>query len=131
MEDGALVHLVRTHFHWDDWERLIESSGITIDRPYRSAHPAFPDILYPMDYGYVNGTASSDGCEVDVFVGASGRGLVGLVMTRDHRRRDREMKLLYRCSPEEIYLAHGFLSFDRRRIEGTLVLRHTMRSLWH
>lgn len=126
----SYAELVAQHFDWAGWERLIAAHGITIDRPYRSHHPAFPDIIYPLDYGYVNHTMSGDGDEVDVFVGSTQNGLVGLLLTTDHRRGDQEMKLLYGCAPEEIYLAHGFINFDRRLMEGTLVLRHPMAMLW-
>ena len=122
--------LVANSFRWDDWERLIAHQGVTIDRPYRSTHPEFPNIIYPLPYGYVNGTTSSDGQEVDVFVGSAESGLVGLILTKDYRRRDREMKLLYHCSPKDVYMAHGFINFDRRLMAGTLVLRYPMQDLW-
>jgi inorganic pyrophosphatase len=126
----GFADLAATHFDWTGWERLILENGLTIDRPYRSHHPAFPDIIYPLDYGYINDTTSGDGDEVDVFVGSAKNGLVGLLLTTDHRRGDHEMKLLYGCTPEEIYLAHGFMNFDRRLMEGVLVLRLPMRDLW-
>lgn len=130
MESEGYVRLVRQRFRWQAWEQLIKERGITIDRPYGSVHPRYDEIVYPMSYGYINGTLAADGCEVDVFVGRATGGLVGLILTRDRRRADREMKLLYRCRPEDIYLAHGFINFDRRRMEGTLVMRRPMRTLW-
>ena len=118
-------------FDWAGWERVIEANGVELDRPYGSRHPRFPEIRYPLDYGFVRGTRAGDGDEVDVFVGrAAGLGLVGAILTTDHRRGDREAKLLYRCGPEEVYLAHGFLNFDRRLMEGVLVLRRPMGALW-
>ncbi len=124
------AELVRAHFAWEAWEALIAQNGCTIDRPCRSRHPAFPGIVYPMDYGYVNGTTSGDGHEVDVFVGSAANGLVGALLTTDHRRGDREFKLLYRCTPGEVYLANGFINFDRTLMEGLLVLRRPMHALW-
>ena len=121
---------VAGQFNWAGWEALIRQNGITIDRPYRTSHPHFPEIIYPLDYGYVNGTTSSDGHEVDVFVGSAETGLIGLLMTTDYGRADREIKLLYACTPEEIYLVNGFINFDRQRMEGTLVLRRPMQELW-
>ena len=127
---SLLRRLVSEQFNWAGWERLIRENGITLDRPYRTPHPAYPEIIYPINYGYVNNTTSTDGDEVDVFVGTAQSGLVGLLMTMDYGRGDREIKLLYNCTPEEIYLANGFINFDRRRMEGTLVLRHPMQTLW-
>lgn len=117
-------------FGWASWDAMIATNGITIDRPYRTAHPRFPKIIYPINYGYINRTESTDGEEVDVFVGSAQNGLVGLLITTDHRKGDREIKLLYNCAPEEIYLCHGFINFDRRLMEGTLVLRQPMHTLW-
>lgn len=105
--------------------------GVTLDRPRHHAHPAYPDILYPLDYGYVDGTSSGDGEAVDVFVGSRANlGLVGMLLTRDHVRGDREVKLLLGTTPEEVYLAHGFLNFDRARLDAVAVLRAPMRDLW-
>lgn len=118
------------HFPWEAWEAVLARDGYTLDRPRRSRHPRFPSIVYPLDYGYVHGTRGSDGHEVDVFVGSADTGLVGLLLTHDHRRAKREVKLLYRCTPEEVYLANGFLNFDRTLLEATLVLRGPMEALW-
>jgi len=117
-------------FRWHEWELLIEQQGWTIDRPYRSRHPLFPEIIYPIDYGFVNGTQSSDKQPIDVFIGHGTRGLVGAILTIDHRRTKREVKLLYNCTPEEIYLVNGFINFNRQLLEGFLVLRYPMESLW-
>jgi inorganic pyrophosphatase len=122
--------LIRTRFAWAAWETLLEKNGYTIDRPYRSCHPDHPTIVYPIDYGYLNGTVSSDGHEVDVFVGTASNGLVGTLLTTDHRRGDREFKLLYHCRPEEVYLVNGFLNFDRTLMEALLVLRYPLHALW-
>jgi inorganic pyrophosphatase len=122
--------MVVERFRWEDWEALIRANGVTIDRPLGSAHPDYPEIIYPIDYGFINDTTSSDDHEVDVFVGTVSTGLVGAIQTVDHRRGDREMKLLWNCSPEEIYRAHGFINFDRALLEGRLFLRYPMRELW-
>lgn len=40
---------------------LIIQSKIIIDRPKgSSAHPLYPQIVYELDYGYLDGTKSSD-----------------------------------------------------------------------
>jgi hypothetical protein len=45
------------------WERLIDERGIAIDRPRWQAHPLYPDMIYPCDYGHVPGTTAADGEE--------------------------------------------------------------------
>ncbi|RMF54284.1 MAG: hypothetical protein D6746_14540 [Bacteroidetes bacterium] len=125
-----LLPLLHRRFHWSAWEALIRCQGYTLDRPRRASHPRYPEIIYPIDYGYINGTLGTDGEAIDLFVGTVDLGLVGLLLTHDYRRHDRECKLLYNCSPEEIYLVNGFINFDRTLMEGWLVLRHPMHRLW-
>jgi inorganic pyrophosphatase len=126
----ALRDLAAQHFGWEAWEEVIERNGITIERPRRSQHPQFPEIIYPIDYGYVNGTIGPDGVEVDVFVGTAANGLVGVILTDDHRRGDREVKLLYHCLPEEVYLVNGFINFNPQLMQGVLVMRRPLHLLW-
>ena len=38
---------------WTAAETLVAQSRIVIDRPKGSAHPRYPDFLYPVDYGYL------------------------------------------------------------------------------
>lgn len=126
-----LAPVVAAAFPWDRWEALLRAAEIVVERPRHAPHPSFPDIVYPLDYGYAAGTSSGDGDAVDVFVGSRpDLGLVGLLLTADHRRGDREAKLLWGTPPAEVYLAHGFVNFDRRLLDGVLVLRAPMRELW-
>lgn len=41
---------------------------ITIDRPLGSFHPDYPDLYYPINYGYVDGIIGGDGEEQDVYL---------------------------------------------------------------
>jgi len=116
---------------WEAWEQAIATQGITLDRPRYSHHPQWPSIIYPIDYGYINGLLGEDGAELDVFVGTADTGVVAYERTVDHRKGDTELKLLYNCSPSEIYLVHGFLNFDPSLMQGQLVLRWQMEELWH
>ena len=83
---------------WRHWERLIDERGIVIDRPRGHAHPVYPDMIYPWDYGHVPGTSAADGEEVDVFVGAVPSGLVGLVSLTRKPSGVSEPKLLVNLS---------------------------------
>jgi inorganic pyrophosphatase len=38
---------------WRLWKRLIDERGIVIDRPCGAAHPRYPDMIYPRDYGHI------------------------------------------------------------------------------
>lgn len=126
----ALGALFARHLRWAEWEACIREHGYTLDRPLGTCHPRFPEIRYPIDYGYVNNTRSTDGEALDVFVGTARNGLVALLLTADARRGDRECKLLYHCTPEEIYRVHGFINFDPRLMQGLLVMRYPLHQLW-
>lgn len=115
---------------WQAWERAIAEKGITLDRPQFSRHPDHAEIVYPIDYGFVNETPGEDGQELDVFVGKTPTGLVAYERTVDRRKGDTEIKLLYNCSPQEVYLVHGFLNFAPELMSGTLVMRQPMLELW-
>lgn len=45
-----------------------EKIKIIIDRPLGMAHPNHPDILYPVNYGYIPGVTGGDGEEQDVYL---------------------------------------------------------------
>jgi len=87
--------------------------------------------VYPLDYGFIPGTIGTDGDAVDCFIGSGSTRLAGMILTTDHREGDREVKLLVDCTPEEIYTAHGFINYDRTLLEGVLVMRHSMHTLWN
>ena len=128
---NTLLHtLSKDHFNWPVWEKLIEKNGVTIDRPYQSAHPKHPSIIYPINYGYINNTLSSDDEEVDIFIGTASNKLVAAIITTDFRKGDTEWKLIYNCTPEEIYLVNGFINYAPDLMTGRLLMRQPMRTLW-
>jgi inorganic pyrophosphatase len=94
---------------WGAWERLLCERGVVIDRPRGSPHPHHPDMIYPLDYGYIPGTIGGDGAEVDVFVGSGATGLTAALITHDQRKGDRELKLLWNTTAAEISVAYAFL----------------------
>jgi inorganic pyrophosphatase len=82
-------------------DELVESSRIKIDRPKGSPHPRFP-IVYPFDYGYLEGSRSGDSGGIDVWIGNSfARHVTAIVCTADLTKRDAELKLLLGCSREQ------------------------------
>ena len=127
---GNRIQELAARLDWEMWDRLIADHGITIDRPKYSAHPVHADIIYPVDYGFVNGTVGNDGDEIDVFLGSADNGLVALILTRDYRKGDSETKLIYNCTPAEIYIVNGFINYDRTLMEGWLATRNRMREMW-
>ncbi len=88
---------------WHTLEQLISESRLVIDRPKGSRHPRSPEIIYPLDYGYIEGTTSADGDGIDIWIGSqTARELTGVACTYDTRKKDAEIKLLVGCSADDI-----------------------------
>ena len=91
-------------------DALIAAHPIKIDRPKGSSHPRYPEVVYPLGYGYLDGTLAGDGHGIDLFRGTvAGKGLVGAYVSVDLGKADLEAKLLIDCSPAEVDLAGVFL----------------------
>ncbi|MBS4104652.1 inorganic pyrophosphatase [Tsukamurella paurometabola] len=104
-------------------DELVDTSRVVIDRPAGTAHPRVPQAIYPLDYGYLDGTTGGDGDGIDVFVGVEeGLGVVGVLLTADVAKRDVEVKVLLDCSALEIVAARAFVS-EVLEIGGVLVRR--------
>ena len=41
---------------------------VVVDRPLGSRHPEYPELLYPVNYGYVPGILAGDGEEQDAYI---------------------------------------------------------------
>ena len=68
---------------------------VLVDRPLGSAHPEYPDLIYPVNYGYVPGIMSPDGEEQDAYILGVDRPLKrfsGRVIAVIHRLDDVEDK---------------------------------------
>ncbi len=88
---------------WNHLEQLMASAELIIDRPKGSAHPRYPHVIYPVDYGYLQGTSAADGSGLDVWVGSDrARRIRAILCTVDLLKRDAEVKVLYGCTEEEI-----------------------------
>ena len=87
---------------WQALDLLVAEHKLVIDRPAGSAHPRYPDFIYPLDYGYLEGTSSSDGGGIDVWRGTAGIGVVAVMTIVDMGKRDSEIKILLGCTEEEI-----------------------------
>lgn len=101
---------------------VVANASIVIDRPAGSAHPRYPEVLYPVDYGYLDVTTAADGDGIDVFVGSAREaGVVGVAVTIDANKRDAEIKVLLDCSDGEIDSVFTLLA-DQLRL-GVEILR--------
>ena len=91
---------------WRALDRLVEDHRVVIDRPRGSAHPRYPSLIYPLDYGFLAGTTAADDGGIDVWMGSlPERRVTGVICTVDGLKADAELKLLLGCTPEEAQIA--------------------------
>ena len=94
---------------WQRLDELLATSKIVIDRPKGSHHPRFPEIVYQIDYGYLDATTSNDGEGLDVWLGtADEKHLTAVICTVDLDKRDAEMKLMVGCTDSEMKYIEDF-----------------------
>lgn len=94
---------------WSRLDDLINASDIVIDRPKGTRHPKYPDVVYPVDYGYLKDTIAADGNEIDVWSGtAARRDLTAIAATVDTLKKDTEIKLIIGCTEIEILIVEEF-----------------------
>ena len=90
---------------WQHLDRLAAEVEVVIDRPAGTAHPRYPDFIYPLDYGYLQGTTAGDGGGIDVWRGSlPGGAVTGVICTVDLTKRDSEIKILLGCTAEEMQM---------------------------
>ena len=109
---------------WARLDQLLATHDIIIDRPLGSRYPKYAEIVYPLDYGYLKGTSSGDGNEIDVCQGIlNKKELVAIICTVDSWKHDTEVKLLIDCTEEEIALIDRFYNQNKYMI-GIIIRRN-------
>jgi inorganic pyrophosphatase len=91
---------------WQSLDQMIATGKLIVDRPEGSPHPRHPSFVYPLNYGYLEGTRSSDGDGIDVWIGSlPHRRVTAIICTVDLDQQDAELKLLLGCTSEEAHTA--------------------------
>lgn len=106
---------------WQAIDKLVEESKIVIDRPKGSQHPRYPKTIYPVDYGYLQGTSSMDAGGIDVWMGTQATGTVdAIICIIDVLKKDSEIKLLLGCTDEEKVIVYRFHN-ESEYMKGILI----------
>jgi coenzyme F420-0:L-glutamate ligase/coenzyme F420-1:gamma-L-glutamate ligase len=121
---------------WEYLDRMVADSQLVIDRPKGSQHPRYPSLIYPLDYGYLEGTTTVDGSGIDLWLGSlASRALDSVVMTVDLYKRDAEIELLLGCTDQDKLTILGWLNANSMRatlvprLGGSLEWMRTRRSI--
>ena len=97
----------------------------TIDRPLGTPHPRHPEMIYPINYGYVDGVFAGDGAEQDVYLFGTDtpvKEFEGKVIAVWHRFDDVEDKWIVSLNGEDIADEKivGDISFQEQFFYGKL-----------
>jgi inorganic pyrophosphatase len=99
---------------WKAVDSLVQESEIVIDRLKGSHHPRYPELVYPVDYGYLKNTTSMDGGGIDIWRGTDTAGKIdAIICTVDLHKKDSEIKILIGCNAAEKAL---ILDFHNRNV---------------
>lgn len=96
---------------WHEMAHLAATNSIVIDRPKASPHPGYPEVIYLLDYGYLEGTLSAEGDGTDAWLGSLNtmdKMLTGILCTFDTLKRAAEIKLLIGCTEEDVQIIQDF-----------------------
>jgi inorganic pyrophosphatase len=94
---------------WSRLDELLAAHELVLDRPRGTAHPRYPDLVFPLDYGYLAGTAGGDGDGIDVWHGSAGHSdLVAIVCTVDMNKHDAEYKLVIGATEADLRTIEAF-----------------------
>jgi len=94
---------------WQGMEDLIHTNRVIVDRPKGNPHPLHPELVYPLDYGYLENTTSGDGDGIDIWMGSlKSKTLTGILCTFDRIKSDAEIKLLIGCTNKDVQNIRNF-----------------------
>lgn len=95
--DGKSDFITRTKKRAMAMSLLGREVSVTVDRPLGAMHPEYPERLYPVNYGYLEGIIGGDGEPLDAYILGVDTPLkcyTGVAVALIHRRRDEEDKLV-------------------------------------
>ncbi|MEZ4714027.1 MAG: hypothetical protein R3A44_42985 [Caldilineaceae bacterium] len=96
---------------WAALDELAAASTIVIDRAKGTPHPRMSDLIYPLDYGYWEGTTAGDGQGIDVWLGSQPeRAVTAIGCTVDRFKRDAEIKVMLGCTDADLRTIAHFLN---------------------
>ena len=117
-------------YFWQKMDTLLFSGTLTIDRPKGTKHFQYPNLIYPVDYGYLTDTLGSDQTPVNVFRGSLySQSVDAITVSADILKKDCQVKLLVGCTEEETLQILHFLNQTEFQ-KGILVRRGDDTPSW-
>ena len=99
----TMIEFENNAYFWQKLDTLYLSSGYQITRKKGEVHPRFQNLIYPVDYGYINDTKSFGKDGVSVYAGSGNRyEISALVVAADILIKELDVKVLVGCTDEEV-----------------------------
>lgn len=100
---------------------------VVVDRPLGSTHPKYKNIVYPINYGFVQGILAGDGEEQDAYilgVNVPVEHFVGRVIAVIKRRNDNEDKWVVAPEGQSYSVAEieTLVNFQEQYFEHDIVM---------
>lgn len=98
-------------YFWQKLDTIFLSSTYTIDTPKGSTHKQYTNLIYPVDYGYLTDTLTTDQQPIRIYVGSIKTTTISAVaISADILKKDCEVKLLLGCTEKETKAIMQFLN---------------------
>ncbi len=124
MKDKSNLNKFDNEF-WTALDSLIALRKIIIDRPKGTVHPKYNNIIYNVDYGYLENTKSMDNEGIDIYVGSkSGKSVDSIICIVDLLKNQSEIKILLNCTDKEKQTIYNTLN-NNPNMKGILINRST------
>ncbi len=95
-------NLENNAYFWQKIDTLYFSNRLVIAREKGSNHPKYHNLIYPVDYGYLEDTQIEQSEGIAVYKGSGSDYMVTtLVVAADILKKEIDVKLLVGCSPAE------------------------------
>jgi inorganic pyrophosphatase len=101
------------NMYWKKLNTLVKTHRIIVDRQKGTRHPKYKDLIYTLDYGYLENTSSMDNNGIDIIIGSKQSNTIeGIICTIDQIKNDSEIKIIFNCTEDEIENAINFFNTD-------------------
>ena len=109
-------------YFWQKIDTLYLSSDVVIDKPKNTVHAQYTNLIYPVDYGFLQDTLLGSDEHIHVYVGTKMTGKVeAIVVCADILKKDMDVKFLVGCTKEE---ENDILQFlDQTDFQKAVILR--------
>ena len=118
----TMIEFENNAYFWQKLDTLYLSSGYQITRKKGEGHPRFQNLIYPVDYGYINDTKSFGKDGVSIYAGSGNRyEISALVVAADILIKELDVKVLVGCTEEEVDQGLRFL--NQTNYQKTVLIR--------